>query len=105
MDMRPRHILTRQHTRTLRTISLRMYNRHTVTVVASALGLGTITTSDTAATTAVMEDIQAVMAATTVVTVDIQVAMVATPEVMAVTTADTVAITESMELRPFIPAG
>ena len=105
MDMRLQHILTRQHTPTLRSIGLRMYSRHTVTAAESASGLGTITTLVTAATTAVMEDIQEVMAATTVATVGIQVAMVAILEIMAVTTADMAATTESMELRPFIPAG
>ena len=97
MDMRLQHILTRQHTPTLRSIGLRMYSRHTVTAAGSASGLGTITFVATVATTAgtlvIMEEITA---GTTVAMADIL-------EVTAAVTVATVATTESIKLRPFIP--
>ena len=103
MGMRLQHILTRQHTPTPRSIGLRMYSRHTVTAAGSALGLGTITFVATVATTAVT------VVTMVEITAGITVAMVDTLEVMVVTvdmvvTVATAATTESMELRPFIPA-
>lgn len=102
--MLPQHIHTRQHTHMLRSISLRIPSRHTVTAAESASGLDTVTTVVTVGTLAAI-------AATTVVTVgtmeeitaDTTVAMVDIPEVMAATTADTVAITESMNLDRTFP--
>lgn len=104
MDMLPQHILTRQHTPTLRCISLLMYSRHTVTVTAaeSASGLDlvtmVVTMGTTAATEATMAGMVVTMAEITVdTTVDTTVDMVDIQVVMADTTADTVDITETMK--------
>lgn len=106
MDMRPQHILTRQHTPTLRSISLRIPSRHTVTAAESASALDTVTTVATVGTMAAIAATTAVTVGTTVeITAGTTVAMVDFREVMAATTADTEAITEKLELQAFIQAG
>ena len=104
MDMLPQHILTRQHTPTLRSIGLRMYSRHTVTAAESALGLETVTTGGTEATTAVivvtMVEISAVTVAVTVAVM----AAVTVAVMAAVTVAVMAAIIEMMKDQQFIPA-
>ena len=106
MAMLLQHIHTHQPTRMLRSISLYIRSRHTVTAAGSASGLDTVTTVATA-------DTMVATAATTVVIVGTMVEITAGTtadmvdimvEVMEVTTADMVAITEPMELHPFTSA-
>lgn len=96
MDTQPQHIPTHQLTPTLRSISLHIPSRHTVTVAESASGLETISMVVTADTMAATVGITAVMADTTAVTVGI------TVEIMADTTVAMADITVGMAdiIRP-----